>query len=282
MSTPSSQPPEIFLKKNLRHLRERNGKISQGKLAEAIGITRSAISSYEDGRAEPKLQVLNAIAEYFNITVDQLLNMPLAKLEDSELQRQIEVKKYASAANLRVLSITVDENDAEYVDLVPEKAAAGYTNGYAHPEYLEALPKYRLPFLSKGRTYRAFEIVGESMLPIQPNSIIIGAYLEDFHTVKNGQVCIVVTDDGIVLKKVFNRIEKRGTLLLKSSNILYQPYEVPVENVREVWAFTAYISRTLPDQQTDVQDLRNAFNRLEEDVMDIKANIDNNNRSYLP
>lgn len=274
----TSQPSEIFLKKNLRHLREREGKISQGKLAEAIGVTRSAISSYEDGRAEPKLYVLRNMANYFGITVDQLLNVDLAKMEDAEIRRQTEVKKYASAENLRILSITVDDNEKELINLVPEKAAAGYTNGYTDPDYLADLPKYRLPFLSKERTYRAFEIVGDSMLPLQPKSIVIGEYLEDFNHVKEGQVCIVVAEDGVVLKKVHERIEDRGTLLLRSSNILYEPYEVPVEQVREIWSFVAYISRSLPEEQTSSQDLRNAFTRLEEEVMDIRAKVDRQQR----
>ena len=275
----SSQSTEIFLKKNLRHLRERSGKVSQGRLADAIGVTRSAISSYEDGRAEPKLHVLRSMANHFDITVDQLLNVDLAKMEDAEIRRQTEVRKYASAENLRVLALTVDKDENELINLVPEKAAAGYTNGYADPNYLADLPKYQLPFLSKERTYRAFEIVGDSMLPIKPQSIVIGEYIEDFSDVKEGQICIVVTDDGVVLKKVYVRIDERGVLLLRSSNILYEPYEVPAEQVAEIWGFVAYISRDLPEEQTSSLDLRDAFTRLEEEVMDIRAKVDQQQRN---
>ena len=263
----------IFLGKNLRYLRERNGKMSQGKLAEALGITRSAVSSYEDTRAEPKLSVLIAMATYFNITVDQLLNLDLIKMEDEEVQHKLEVNKYVSAANLRILATTVDGDDKENVEFVPEKAAAGYTAGYADPEYLTELPKYKLPFLPQGKTYRAFEITGESMLPIMPNTIVIGEYVEDFNAVKEGRICIVVTRDGVVLKKVYNRIKQRNTILLKSSNILYEPYEVAAEDVVEIWGFVAYIGRDLPEDQTNVSDLRNAFDRLEAEVLEIKSKI---------
>lgn len=262
----------MFLSKNLKHLRERNGKQTQENLANALGITRSAISSYEDGRAEPKLVVMNRIAQYFNITLDQLLNVELATLGDVDLQQQKEVKKYASAENLRILTITTDRENNENIELVPEKAAAGYTKGYADAEYLKDLPKYQLPFLPKGRTYRAFEIAGESMLPLLPDSIVIGEYVANWNEVQEGQTCIVVAkNDGVVLKRVFNKITERGTFLLKSSNIAYQPYEVPADEVVEIWKFAAYISKDMPDDNvTSLQELKLAFSRLEDELQDIK------------
>ena len=263
----------IFLGKNLRYLRERNGKMSQGKLAENLGVTRSAISSYEDGRAEPKLSVLIGMANFFNITVDQLLNLNLVKMEDEDIQHKMEVRKYASASNLRILSITIDSEENENVEFVPEKAAAGYTTGYADEQYLVDLPKYKLPFLPKGRTYRAFEITGDSMLPILPNSIFIGDYIPDFNDVKEGQICVVVTEDGIVLKRVYNRIKERNVLVLKSSNIMYEPYEVDAQEVKEIWGFMAYISRQVPETATTESDLRLAFDRLEGEVMELKSRM---------
>jgi hypothetical protein len=49
--------------------------------------------------------------------------------------------------------------------MVPLKASAGYLNGYADPEYVAKLPKFYLPMFKQG-TFRAFEIKGDSMLPI--------------------------------------------------------------------------------------------------------------------
>lgn len=262
----------MFLSKNLKYLRERNNRQTQENLADALTITRSAVSSYEDGRAEPKLVVMNRIAQYFNITLDQLLNVDLARMTDDEILHQKEISKYASAHNLRVLTITVDKDDNENIELVPEKARAGYSQGYADAEYLSTLPKYQLPFLSKGRTYRAFEISGDSMLPLQPNSIVIGEYISNWNEVKNGQVCVVVSKtDGIVLKKIFNKIQERGTLLLKSSNINYKSYEIPVNDVLEIWRFSAYISKEFPEETHSIHELRQAFARLEDEMQEFKS-----------
>ncbi len=267
----------MFFSKNLRFLRERNGKISQEKLAKNIGMTRSAVSSYEDGRAEPKLEVLSAIAQYFNITLDQLINVNLIRMGDVEIEQQKNIEKYVSAENLRVLTVTVDNEENESVALVPEKASAGYTTGYADETYLKDLPQYQLPFLAKNKSFRAFEIKGDSMLPLKPGTVVIGEFVADFNDLKDGQVCIVVSrEDGIVLKKVFNMITERRTLLLKSNNLAYPPYEIEAENVLEIWKFAAFIGRDFPDEPYgSIQDLKEAFWRLEDQIREVKNKQDN-------
>jgi transcriptional regulator with XRE-family HTH domain len=261
----------MFLSKNLKFLREQNSRQSQEALATALGVTRSAISSYEDGRAEPKLVVMNKIAQYFNISLDQLLNVDLSTMGESGLESQKEVKKYASAQNLRILTITVDKENNENIELVPAKVAAGYTAGFADADFLKELPKYQLPFLSRGRTYRAFEISGESMLPLLPGSVVIGEYVENWNSIKDGTVCVVAAkNEGIVLKKLYNKVNERGTFLLKSNNIAYSPYEIFAEDVVEIWRFTAYISKDFPEEGNSVADLRRAFARLEDEVREMK------------
>jgi transcriptional regulator with XRE-family HTH domain len=265
----------MFFGKNLRYLREKNGKPSQEKLGKQLGITRSAISSYEDGRAEPKFDTLNNIANHFNITVDQLLNIDLSKLSDEALLQKKDLDKYLKGENLRVLAITTDKKDNENIEFVPVKASAGYTTGYADSEYISDLPKYHLPFLPKGRTYRAFEVRGDSMLPLKPRSIVIGEYIEDFKSIKDGMVGIVVVrnlSEGIVLKKIYNRIAQYGTFVLKSANLAYAPYEIPAEDIIEIWKFAAYISKEFPEESAGIGELKDAFWRLEDEMRDIKEN----------
>jgi hypothetical protein len=62
----------------------------------------------------------------------------------------------SNASNLRVLSVTVDADDRENIELVPVKASAGYLNGYGDPEYVAELPKFSLPMFGQG-TFRALK-----------------------------------------------------------------------------------------------------------------------------
>ncbi len=59
--------------KNIKKIRSIQ-KLSQTKFAEIFDISRASVGAYEEGRAEPKLEVITTIAKYFSITVDDLIN----------------------------------------------------------------------------------------------------------------------------------------------------------------------------------------------------------------
>lgn len=58
----------------LKRLREER-KLTQDDLAKAIGLSRSAITKYETGEREPDLETCKKLASFFNITLDELLNI---------------------------------------------------------------------------------------------------------------------------------------------------------------------------------------------------------------
>ena len=57
---------------NLIFLRKQH-HISQQQLADALGISRSALGFYEQDRISPSVDTLLAIADYFEVSVDYLL-----------------------------------------------------------------------------------------------------------------------------------------------------------------------------------------------------------------
>ena len=72
------------------------------------------------------------------------------------------------------------------------------------------------------------------MLPVKDGSFVVAKYVETINDVKDGRTYIVLTkDDGLVYKRVYNRIEETGSLLLSSDNKVYEPYEVKIEEVLE-------------------------------------------------
>jgi len=59
--------------KRLRELRLKNGNTLQ-EIAEAVGLRhRQAIEQYEKGRCSPTLYTLIKLADYFNVTLDNLV-----------------------------------------------------------------------------------------------------------------------------------------------------------------------------------------------------------------
>lgn len=61
---------------NLKKIRQIKG-LSQQAFAELIDLNRGVVSSYEEGRAEPKIETLLRIANYFGIPIDDIISKPL-------------------------------------------------------------------------------------------------------------------------------------------------------------------------------------------------------------
>lgn len=257
---------------NLKFWRRELG-LTQAQMAEKLSIKRSLVGAYEEGRAEPKLTTLVNMARLFGITLDALVTTDFSKKSVAKAaMRHLDPALQAPepprpADRLRVLALTVDKEQNENIELVPLKASAGYLNGYADAEFIEELPKFRLPMLGSGGTYRAFEIEGDSMLPIASGTVIVGRYVDDWLTLKDGTPCVVVSNkEGIVFKRVFNRLKQGAMLTLHSDNPVYSPYEIDVEDVLEIWEAKAYISSTFP-----IADL--SLNRLASIVLDLQQQM---------
>ncbi len=223
---------------NLKFLRKKNG-LTQQEFADIMEIKRASVGAYEEGRAEPKYELLDKIAHYYELTMDELVN--------DTIDADWKPVPRSNASNVRVLSITVDSEDRENIELVPVKASAGYLNGYGDPEYVAELPKFSLPMFRQG-TYRAFEIQGDSMLPLTQGSVIIGEYVEDWNAIKPGQTYVVVSgNEGVVYKRIGQKYKEDKGLQLVSDNKVYDPYWIAAGDVLEVWKAKAFISTDLPE-----------------------------------
>jgi transcriptional regulator with XRE-family HTH domain len=218
-----------LINKNLKFLRTELG-LTQKQLAEKLGLKQAAIGAYEEERSTPPLVSLLDISKIFKVNLDMLVNHDLSRVSEKERKGS-----FASRGK-EVLAITVDSNDKENVELVTQKASAGYLSGYQDVEFVKDLPKISMPVLPKNRTYRAFEIQGDSMLPIQPGSIIFGEYLEQ---------------DGIVFKRIFHFEDDKGKVLLVSDNRLYEPYSINADDVLEIWVAKAFFSNQFPETISD-------------------------------
>lgn len=261
-------------KQNLKLLRKRSKK-SQEEIAADLNLTRSSYSGYENGAAEPSIETMLNLCDYFNVPINQMLKKDFATFSETEwdaINSNLFVD--SKGQNLRVLATMVDTNNEELIELIPEKARAGYASGYADPEYLKVLPTFSLPFLSKEKKYRSFPISGDSMPPVSEGSYVVGEFVQNWATVKNGQACIVVTkEDGIVFKLVYNHLDNEKSFQLCSTNPLYLPYFVPANEILEIWKFVNYISPTLPEVTIPDNDLAKTVKGLQKEISELNKII---------
>lgn len=260
------------------YLRKREGKKWPETLA-AVGFKRTTWNNYETGISKPSLDDFSRMSKYFGISESDLLHTDLEQTgnlfengEDAEKHKKgnlkgkgignLTTKNYPENTGLSVVKevsahlqrmpkvITIDSQGDENVVMVPVKARAGYLNGYADPKFMESLPAYRLPGLNNG-TYRLFEVEGSSMYPtFHGGDLVIGSYVDQLRDVRDDRVYVVVTkNDGIVVKRVLNRLEKDGKLILKSDNYkdrdMYPPIVCDPDDIVEIWYSTGFISRQM-------------------------------------
>ena len=236
-----------------------------------IGVTGTTIDSIVNGRPQkdgtrkktkPGYDVLTAIIDTFNINPDYLFGKSNVMLKSDVKEGQT----YSGMPQVIAVNQTGDEN----VVYVPVKARAGYLDGYGDPSYIETLPSFNMPHLTNG-TYRCFEVKGNSMVrTFFDGDLVFGKYVEDLSDIKDGRVYVIVSkNDGIVLKRVINRIAERRKLILKSDNKdgNYPTYTINAEDIAEVWYVTMYASKQMPEPV----DIYDRLHELESKVVDLEG-----------
>jgi transcriptional regulator with XRE-family HTH domain len=240
-------------------------------------MKRPTLSGYENDVAQPGLEALIAFSRYFKISIDTLVKVDLSKLPESQLS-QIErgYDVFITGGQLRVLATSVNAENDENIEMVGETAKAGYRSGFADPEFIRVLPVFQLPFLSRDRKYRAFQVSGDSMLPIPDRSWVVGEFVQNWHNIRNGHPYIILTlDDGIVFKVAENKLREEQKLALISLNPFYEPYDIHVKDIREVWKFVHFISSDIPEPNLLKDELVNTVKSIEKEIkaMQIKLNL---------
>lgn len=242
---------------NLKYLRKLRGW-TQEEFAQKIGIKRSLVGAYEEERAEPNYEVLETVSDLFKVSIDDLLRKDLSESKGSYLAKRRQLKMIA---------------ETNVIHFVPVKAAAGYLNGYADPEFLDELNTFTLPMLAGG-TYRAFEIVGDSMLPTPSGSVIVGEKVHNMDDVKNNNAYIILSkSEGVVYKRVLKSNRTKNKLTLVSDNPVYQPYQVNAEDVLEFWSAQMVLSRVNQGQRWDVTNLASLVSNLQDQVNNLKKKM---------
>ena len=267
----------MYFSSDIKFLRKHRGR-TQDDVAFALHMKRSTLSGYENEVSEPNIEALIAFSKYFNIAIDTLVKIDLSNFSEGQLsQLERGFDPYLRGSNLRVLATTVNADNNENIELVTEKAKAGYATGFADPEYIKVLPTFTMPFLSRDRKYRTFQISGDSMLPIPDGAYITGEYVLDWTHVRSGQPYIILTpDDGIVFKIVENKIEDEGILTLSSLNPLYKPFDLAAADIKEVWKFVHYISAEMPQQRENhfrEEELMRTVQELKKQVEEIQLRL---------
>ncbi len=245
---------------NLRYLRVKSN-MTQQNIADALLIPRERYAKYE-GTTDPPLDCLRKISRYYHVSIDLLLSFDIRRVPYEDL---IQLED-----NRILLPITVDKEGENRIEIIPEKAQAGYLTGYSDPEFIEALQHISLPFLRNGK-YRAFPVTGDSMPPHKEGSFVVGEYIERIGDVVDGKTYILVTKtNGIVYK----RLDKKGinSLMAKSDNTIYEPYEVKASEIVEIWRYACSIAtKEFEQEDLGVMNVKDILQGIRQDFSALRT-----------
>lgn len=228
------------------------------EFAQRLHIKRSLVGAYEEERADPRIDVLEIVCDIFKLTLDDILRKDLSDSKGGYLAKRRAMKMSSGPAE---------------ITFVPVKAAAGYLAGYADQDFIDELNTFTLPMLSGG-DYRAFEIIGDSMLPTPSGSIIVGEKIEKIDDVKNSAPYIVVSkNEGIVYKRIVKNNRVKNKLTMMSDNPAFHPYTMNAEDVLEMWQAQMIISKVKSQDRWDMQQLSNIVTELQQQVNSLKKKV---------
>ena len=205
----------------LKQLRE-GLRLTISQVIEAgFPLAASQLSRYEnDDAGTIRGSVLETLAKIYqttpnyiqNGTTDDLLNKMPTRIEFVD----------AASNQKRIL-------------FIPVKAQAGYVKHLDDVYFLKDLPSFVLPGLNGG-DYRIFEVEGNSMTPeIHDGDMVVGKHIESISEIKNGNRYVLVTTDGVCVKRCYNHVETRGIVLIESDNPDFRPDIVAAETIQEIW-----------------------------------------------
>ena len=196
--------------KILRTLRkERN--LSQTELSNALKVSFSTISMYERGEREPNFETLEAIADYFNVTMNYLLG----RSDEQTLPDKKAIPQYPNIREIRLKKFPIIG-----------KIACGkpiFAN--------EDKESYIMADMDISADF-CLIASGDSMINARINDGDI-VFVREASIVDNGDIAAVIIDDEATLKRVYYYPEQ-DKLVLNAENAKYPPFVYVGEELNHI------------------------------------------------
>lgn len=256
-------------------LRDDNRVRSSRQFAISLDYLPQSLSEILKGRRDVTIELIRKSVELYKVNPVYLFtgDGPMFMTEEDH-------------HDFRVLTIVTNSKEDERIVHVPVPAQAGYAGEIANPSFIQELPTFTLPdYKYKIGTHRSFDVAGDSMEPtLFEGDKVVCSYVEPTlwqSAIKDNHVYVIVTHGDVVVKRVMNKFSEGELLELHSDNDFYEPYQVTMNEIREVWQVRAKISPFLPSPQHSgnhldekITDLRNTLNEQSRLIQNLHINIE--------
>lgn len=162
------------------------------------------------------------------------------------------------------------------IRVVALRQATGWDGVFEGREHLVEsffyLPARMLP---GGREYAGFTVIENSMEPTLPLKSMLIAELvapENYQRIQTGHVHVVITHQGVVIRRITNRLQERDALQAFADNGDYGPVDIPAAEISSVWKARALFSSSFSGERHQLYQL---YQDLEERIRLLENRGDN-------
>lgn len=236
---------------------------SYRRLAKETNIHHQCFSDLSRGIRDVSLDMIHKLASAYEVDTNYILTGKGNPL--------LEEKKSTLSVQDPIIAVVTNDAGKEKIVHVPYPAQAGYVDQFLDPLYLKELPTFNLPEsrFSTG-TYRCFDVSGDSMEPaLFSGEKVICSFVDPENwsgNVRTNYVYVLVTDSGLVVKRIINKIDSEECLIIRSDNSFYEEYKLPISKVKEIWQVSHKLSPFMPSPS-------NIRNGLHMDVDNLRQTI---------
>lgn len=246
------------------------------QFSKTIGVHPQCISDIMTGKREVNTDIIQKSMLHFSINPSYVFSGSGLKFLDEE---EVEIIPESEV----VMTVVTDNEGEERIVHIPYAAQAGYIDQLNDPVFLKDLPSFSLPDSRfKTGSYRCFDVSGDSMEPtLFASDQLICEFIEPnyWKSLRSNYVYVVITDTGIVVKRVVNTIEDDECILLKSDNNFYDPLKIHLDNVKEIWRVTHKLSAFMGSPSNVRNGLFQDIDNLRQTISDQSQTIQSLNKT---
>jgi phage repressor protein C with HTH and peptisase S24 domain len=247
--------------KRFKQVREELGK-TQSEFAEILDAG-STTADIERGKKKITGKIVTELLRQFHVNPLWLYGDSYNKYLETSLSTAPKI-------------ITMDTSDRENMIMVPIKASAGYASNVLDTDWYNDLPAFHIPLPQyKEGSYRAFQVKGDSMLPVLlPQEWVMGKAVESVRMANDNRIHVIVTADSVLVKKL-RKSESPEAVHLISLNRDYPVIEQAVVEIKELWEVNSKLSFDLDAREGEeaMISLKQGLDSLREEIQSMKKTV---------
>jgi len=222
------KPERIIMLRNMLQM-------SQVNFAKKIHISQGALSQIENGKSQISLETLRNISQELNVNCNWVVNGQGNIFLNGDA-------KPSKARDITKVVVKATGTKKPGLPLVRANQQKQYLKKFGNSDFVKELDMYLVPGFEEG-DMRMFEVPNEDMAPsLVPGEVVICEAQEDHTALENGTLAVIVTKEGLFMRRVHFYANEKHVLILKSDTRKVKNLNIHHDKVEEIWVVKGKIT----------------------------------------